>query len=542
MRKQWPLFAALALLWLAIASVVGVSVRQNNGRLVYALDDPYISMSIARNLAEHGVWGVSRHEFTSASSSILWPLLLGLCDRLGWPLDATPLILNALFASLVLGLCYLALQDRLRKGHLFLALFALLFVTPLPLLVVIGLEHPVHLLLTLAAAWLGSRQAATGARPSPVLLALVMLLVSARYEGLFLAIVLGLLFLFRSGWPSAGLVIGAALAPVGVFGLVSVAHGWHVLPNSLLLKGAIKPLIQDIVGHGLFSAAGFRSVAHLCGLTALQNLLAAPAVLFLLVWAMVAWVARRTIAARFAGPGDALLILFAGTTLIHMQLAGVGYLFRYEAYLVGLGLFVLLFSLRDLTPVLGSASAAAPVAVLAMLTMLAFGHRAVATVVLAPQAMRNVYEQQFQMGLFLGKHYPGARVLAHDIGAISYLADVRITDIVGLGTREVFDMKLAGALDEGAIAAFGRAADIAVIYPGHVGSHGRVPAEWVKVGAWTIRNNVICAEPTVDFYATDAGRASELARRLREFGAELPADIAQTGQYTQAADRPAPGP
>jgi hypothetical protein len=34
-------------------------LRQTNGHFVYSLDDPYIHLAVAKNLARHGVWGVA---------------------------------------------------------------------------------------------------------------------------------------------------------------------------------------------------------------------------------------------------------------------------------------------------------------------------------------------------------------------------------------------------------------------------------------------------------------------------------------------------
>jgi asparagine N-glycosylation enzyme membrane subunit Stt3 len=62
------LWLPLILLQLTFAGFWWWSIRINGGHLVYALDDPYIHMAIAKNVVQHHVWGVTPFGFTSASS------------------------------------------------------------------------------------------------------------------------------------------------------------------------------------------------------------------------------------------------------------------------------------------------------------------------------------------------------------------------------------------------------------------------------------------------------------------------------------------
>ena len=77
-RALWPLLVPMALLWTVIAGLLLLSLGRTEGHLVYALDDPYIHMAMARNVALHGVWGVTPDGFTSSSSSIAWTAVLSL--------------------------------------------------------------------------------------------------------------------------------------------------------------------------------------------------------------------------------------------------------------------------------------------------------------------------------------------------------------------------------------------------------------------------------------------------------------------------------
>jgi len=76
--RHWPALVAVAALWVAVGLIGAESALRNDGHLIYAFDDAYIHMAIARHWVERGVWGLTPYEFSSSSSSILWtPLLAG---------------------------------------------------------------------------------------------------------------------------------------------------------------------------------------------------------------------------------------------------------------------------------------------------------------------------------------------------------------------------------------------------------------------------------------------------------------------------------
>jgi hypothetical protein len=61
---------------LVITVQLGVALWQNGGQFIYALDDPYIHLDLADQLARTGVYGVNEGQVAAPSSSILWPFLL----------------------------------------------------------------------------------------------------------------------------------------------------------------------------------------------------------------------------------------------------------------------------------------------------------------------------------------------------------------------------------------------------------------------------------------------------------------------------------
>src|SRR5262245_54361280 len=110
-RAPWPIASAVALYRALVAILVWVGLSLTRGVFVYTQDDPYIHMTIARTLAEHGVWGVNAAEFAGASSSLLWTLLLAALWKAGIHALLLPMLLNV-----AAGIALLVFVDRLLQG------------------------------------------------------------------------------------------------------------------------------------------------------------------------------------------------------------------------------------------------------------------------------------------------------------------------------------------------------------------------------------------------------------------------------------------
>ena len=59
-----------------VAVIESYVLQHTGGTFMYPLDDTFIHMALARNLSYHGNWGMNPYEFASASSSVLYTLLL----------------------------------------------------------------------------------------------------------------------------------------------------------------------------------------------------------------------------------------------------------------------------------------------------------------------------------------------------------------------------------------------------------------------------------------------------------------------------------
>ena len=224
-------------------------------------------------------------------------------------------------------------------------------------------------------------------------------------------------------------------------------------------------------------------------------------------------------------------VVFLGVALLHLKYAKVGWFYRYEAYLVCLGVvaFVLLlqeiflrqgFSWQSLAPRFGPAWAkcAALAIPLAFLSepLVERGIQSYKDTAIAPL---NNYQQQYQMGLFLHEYYEGAGVAANDIGAINFLANIRCLDLMGLTDVEVARLWRTFKCDTAQIRRIAREkkVEIAIVYDSFFVQSYALPPEWIKVGQWTISNNVICSGNTVTFYAVDRAKAVHCAATSRNF-------------------------
>jgi len=529
-----PLLGAAFALWAAVFLIAGRSMADLHGHLGYELDDTYIHMAIARNLAEHGVWGVTPYGFTASSSSLLWSILLAAVYRIIGISELAPLVLSLAFAT-----ASIAMADALLRRHgvsggaAALVLLMFVFFTPLPALVLSGLEHTLHLALSIAFIAGAARQLAEDAgtgRASPasrVLLVLAPLLVMSRFEGLFLVFAAGALFAVRRRLTYAVALVSFGSLPVVLFGVISVAKGWLFLPNSVLMKANRPPsfspsgLVQYALGFSFRDDAGLRMIVKHAEIGVLT---AAALGVFFLIYAR-----RRTLWRAV----PLMLLLYVVSLFLHTQFARVGPFYRYEAYLVGLGVLMVAVGIGECWPrgsrgePIAAAPAFAATAVLGLAVTGALFGRAKQSLEFAPRAMANIYQQQYQMGLFLKESYQGRSVAANDIGAISLLSDIHLLDLWGLASMDVARAKKDKTYSSTVMRALAAAhdVDIAIVSEAWFKDYGGVPKEWVRVGSWTIPNNVVCADSTVTFFAVRPGETAPLVEHLEQFGPRLPPGV-----------------
>jgi len=480
-RPLWPLLLSLAVFLVSLAAALRTALRWTDGRLIYALDDAYIHMAVAKTLATHGIWGCTPFHFSSSSSSLLWTFGLGVAYRAFGVHDWTPLVLNVAFA---IGTLLVAHVSLARFGAPALlrasALVGIVVAFPLAGMVLMGMEHILHLLLTIGFA-AAAVEALTSPEESPrprrrrtlALCIVGALLGASRYEGFFLIGLVCLAFLVRRQLPRALSIGAASLLPVAVFGAISVANGSYFLPNPLMVK-AVGETASTV--SALFKPFGSEDLAFL------QNNPAMPILLVLGVLGTFAhWLTRRG-AWR---PPVLFPLLLAAMILVHghFVFSPAYWAYRYDAYLVGFGIFAAAVVLAELPTPRALPRGALPALLVASLVPVVADVREGLVPDAEIEGMRGTYLEQYQTAQLIRRYYPGAAVIVNDLGAVTYCTQARILDLVGLGDVEPLVIMRNTAYTSREVMAWTAPyrPSIAIVSLGWSAAVPLIPPEWVRV-------------------------------------------------------------
>jgi hypothetical protein len=477
------------LLGVGTALLAALALGETDGHWVYPLDDSYIHLSLARELAAHGHWGFGPERTAFSSSSPGYTLLLALGSWFTGPWAGWPLLLNGLGGLLLMRQSWRLWPESHAKIPLWLLLMGLL---PFPLLVLLGLEHLLHLW-----AMLGLMQALSRllAREAPGRYWWLWALAAAalRYESAFLIGSAGLALLWqRQGRPAWQLGLAGAAVPFLV-GLWSVSQGGTWLPLSLLIKGHAPDGLAWL-GQGV------------------ERLYANPFMLTTLValcLGLLPALRRHLPPARDLANHQWLwLTLAAG--LAHLWFAEVGG-YRYEAYWLGLALVGLG---QLMPPRLSWRQGSLPGIALVALLLFPLLIRSGFFLWHYPQATRNIYQQPYQTAQWLGTYYRGEPVGLNDIGLATYLGQVELTDMVGVGDQAVCELRQANRFTAAELDRLLLARGVSLIIGHHTWLGARMPERFYPVATRTVPDNFILAQDTLTFWVADSAAEVRLQQAL----------------------------
>ncbi len=524
------LLVAAGAFLVSIAGMYFLCTQKTEGVFVYLLDDAYIHLALARNLAHHGVWGLQPQEFSSVASSLTWPVQLAFLMRIFGPVEWFPLALNLVYGIVALCLAHRILSaGGVPERVIFWILIFQILITSLPLLALQGMEHNMHIALATLFVFWASRYLtqSSSTRTFPFsLYILAALMTATRYEGVFLVLAVWLVSTFKRRWVDVLLLPLFAALPLVSFGCFSLSQGGHWLPNPIIVKSGFRTLqsLQDFVMY--------ITTAQLLQFQVMA------AVTFPLLLALVGVLYDTCTRKQLSSEKLTFVFLVVLTGVFHLLGARVGWYIRYEAYLVFLGILANALAWQpnwaDLRQRMGAlkgeraALAGCCVLLLALIASAPFVYRLAAGLFAAPTASKNVYDQQMQLARFVKEYYPDQALILNDVGAVTWYTEAQPVDMAGLTTYQV-----AQAINDKYFTshwltklAHQRQARIAVVYNTKEWlPPPRPPVGWIHVGSWTISQNIICDKETIHFYALDAEAAEDLSANLQAFSDRLPVDV-----------------
>jgi hypothetical protein len=474
----------------------------NGGMLVYTLDDPYIHLALAENIAR-GTYGVNLGEVAAPSSSILWPFLLAIAGGA----EHAPFWINVAAAAATVTLFAATLWRvvPLAAGRtLYVSVVTALFVVVANAvgLIFTGMEHSLQVFAVTAVA-AGLIAEAEGARPAPWLFAALVAAPLLRYECLAVSGP-ALVYLFLRGYRRQSLAAAVALgAALGAFSYWLSAHGLAPLPTSILAK-------SPLAAGGRLSALKAHLVSSLVDR---QGAVLAVAALAFFGYALFAVAGRRR----------GLALVAVAALAGHFAGGAYGWYNRYEIYVL---VFATLLGLYLAAPACARAAAATRHGLAKVLTVttgaaLVAGAYSVLNLTTIPTASNNIYEQHYQMHRFAAEFYRKP-IAVKDLGFVTYRNDAYVLDLYGLASLPALRHRLHDpdtAWMDALTAAHG--IEAAILYPDMP-----VPPAWLPVATMRLsRPRITPAMDTVVFYALNAAARDDVAAKLALFAPTLPPGV-----------------
>jgi hypothetical protein len=501
-------------------------LKFTGGIFSYPLDDTYIHMSIAKNFAQNNTWGINAQQFSAASSSILYTILLAILFKIFSANILIPFILNAVIAIILL----VVIQKRLEKENVgftgrFIILFLVIFFTPLSALVISGMEHTLQCLFSFLFLfnfndwWNKAKNNPQKKVPASMYINGI-LVCAIRYEGLFLVGIVCFILLLNKKIISAFVLGFISLLPIIIFGIYSVSKGSYFFPNSVLLKATPVELSSN-------GAINFISNILIDKLTLFKNGITSLATQRLLLILPLTYLMFKNFLSSKHSYAQIIFVLTV-CTLLQLSFASTGWFYRYEAYLVLCSVVIIgLIISKYAKPSIASSGKKIYPAIIFVFLILIFPLvlRTAAAYTKAKQACINIYEQQNQMGNFIKKYYGSDTVAVNDIGAVSFFKQNGIVDLWGLADIDVAKSKRNNYSTPAFLYNLANKKDVklAVVYDSWFDSS--LLKKWQKVATWQIKNNVICGDSIVSFYAVKNNIAPALKTNLEDYQKSLPPDV-----------------
>ena len=505
-RTQIGYYLIPALVLLGIVAIEWHKIMAlNNGIFSYALDDAYIHLSMAKTLRT-GWYGINPGEIASSSSSILWPFLLTPFAYFTL-YEKVPLILNIIFSLITLWFfIYIILlahqpSNTWQKIAMIFLFCLLVFILNLVVLIFMGMEHSLQVLLSVLLV--GGLILESRSQHLPWWLAVVIILGPlVRYENLALSVPAIFYLFYRKHYKPTLLISLLTFGSLALFSLFLYYIEQPLLPASILAKSML-----GVSGSlfKVFSANLIENLSHIDGISFL---------LFLLYFALFFIFSYQ---ASNNGPISLVLI---SAFLLHLIFGKIYSYSRYELYLYAAIWLWLSYLVAGELPQLKEKRIGNSV-LLITLSLLVYQYTKV--MITLPIAANNIFEQQYQIGLF-AKNYLKGPVAVNDIGLVSFNNPNYVLDLSGLGNTDIFKQRVFQK-DSSWMNQLVERSDIqlAIIYKNWFHA---IPDNWRLLGCMYLsKKRVSTSQGVVYFYATRAKYQPFLVEKLEQFKMKLPTDV-----------------
>jgi hypothetical protein len=488
-------------------------IHKTHGHFIYTLDDPYIHLALAENVS-HGHYGINADEFSSPSSSAIWPLLLIPFSGKSWHVFL-PLVWNLLFGALAAWLIG-TMMDRWPNRNLgsnndrwrqVITAGLLIMVANLVGLTFIGMEHVLQVLLTIACAFAITET--LDGRPIPAwCLCAAVIGPMVRYENLAITVGIAILLTGLKRRKTAAAVLLLAILPLIGFGFFLHSIGLPWLPTSVLFKGGA-------ADPNLSRAVALSKILPKAILTAIKSSERWPLVILLFIFWRLAWMEKDRVR-RFCFAGVGVVVG------LHLLIGRFGWFHRYEIYALVFAVLILMHVLAERPRFMFGYF---------VLSLVFLGSISIGVTLNSARAADDIYGQQYQMHRFIESFYSGAFAV-NDLGLVSYQkpSGSTVVDLLGLGSPEAARQTIKDAPWLRQITQR-HGVSLAMIYPNWYNS---IPEEWTPMGKMCLLDDpVVLTNQCVVFYSTTPDARQKILNSLQLFAPTLPPE----DKFTFFSDR-----
>lgn len=461
---------------LLIILLAGIWTGQ--GVSYYSLDDPYIHLTLAKNI-RHGFYGINPTEWSAPSSSIIWPFLLAVFPEK--TLSIAPLIINIPTCIATINIIHRAIDINNINPHARL-LGSLLVGFGMNLfgLAYTGMEHSLQVLL---CAYIGLKISKNerGALFYAAMIAAPLI----RYECLAITLPIAIwLILEGSERLKAALAATTSLLIIFLFSLYLYRHSDSWLPSSVLAKAADRSVLKNLQGQPLILAcAGALIFPYKNNLTK---------------WALWAFI-------------PVLLFIVGGR---------VGWFGRYEVFMAAWVCVLACCEFAKFFPKAPSPTTQnirnSNVALLSFCFALALGMPSLwVNTLKTPLAVRTISQQQGLMARIVSEL--SEPVAVNDLGLVAFRAKNYVLDLWGLGSYEALTARLKTGKPQAEWVSklmHEKNVEHALIYDEWFPDR---PNEWLKVAELKLDGARVGAySDTVSVYSTNPLAACRMLQKIRE--------------------------